>query len=467
VTEAPRVLIVEHDDPIRRTLALAVESLGCTAVAVGSGSDAVDAVGAQVFAVALVESRLPGALSGSETLEALKLQLPSLPVVLLGEPERPADVLAAFHAGAADVLLKPFEVADLRAALARAFAQPSDRDRAALDFHARLELAKTALVSAAFDVAGAHLRAALAQDPLDAEALDLYGVVRELAGDAAAATRAYRAAFACDPRNARARANVERASDQFTYLGLLDDARMDLFRAAAARIAVPLIDPVRDLPLCRLATLLGGSSIGVAVGVLLDPPTEEATAKTIARRRGFVRPTGRGQPSVPCVIDYVFAADRAAGARKLRDDEDCALVLVGEWLPEVVRAALAGDGAADTADTADTADGGVANGAARTIVARVAELDRYDVVRPDVDSALALALGVNLARAANAQLALPRAWVETLPATALPVHALFAHAQLARPGWVHSEGYVSVRADDQTTPAITVGAAAEATIRLV
>jgi CheY-like chemotaxis protein len=439
--EAPRVLIVEHDEAIRQTLVLAVESLGCGVVSVENGPDALEKVAGQVFAVALVESRLPGALSGSETLEALKQQLPSLPVVLLGEPERPADVLAAFHSGAADVLLKPFELGELRAALARALVQKSDQT--GLDFHARLELAKTALAAAAFDVAGVHLRAALGRNPLDAEALNLYGVTRELGGDWESATQAYRAAFACDPGYGLARQNLERTSDQLSYIGLNDEARLDLFQATAARIAVPIIDPVRDLPLTRLAALLGGASVGVAVGVLLDPPTEAST-RTILRRRGFVRPAGRALASIPCMVDYTFAADRVAAARQLQQDEGCELMLVGEWLPESVR---------------DSMLHGVPVG----FVSRVAQLPQYDAVKPDSDDGVALAAAVNLALAGNAQVVLPPALLEVVRVSTLPVHTLFSQLKLQRPHWVPSESYVSVRGGEA---AISVGKAAESTIRL-
>ena len=38
---------------------------------------------------------------------------------------------------------------------------------------------------------------------------------------------------------------------------------------------------------------------------------------------------------MPCVVDYTFAADRVAAAQKLREDEQCELMLVGQWLPRL------------------------------------------------------------------------------------------------------------------------------------
>jgi hypothetical protein len=209
---------------------------------------------------------------------------------------------------------------------------------------------------------------------------------------------------------------------------------------------VPVFDPLRDLPLIRLAEQIGGASIGVAVGVLLEPPTgEEGAARTVARRRGFVRPAGRTLSSVPCMVDYAFANDRVVAARRLREEEKCELLLIGEWLPETVRA-------------------GILDGGAGAVVTRVSELPAYDAVQPEID-ATALAVAINLAQAANAQLVLPPSLVESLRATTVPVHALFAQVKLQRPRWTSSESYVSVSATGEN--AITVGRAAEATLRLV
>jgi hypothetical protein len=283
--------------------------------------------------------------------------------------------------------------------------------------------------------------------------LNLYGVALELGGDISKATQAYRAAFACDQGFGRARRNLERLSDQFAFLGLLDDARLDFFQASALRLAVPLFDPVRDLPLVRLAKVLGGPSCAVAVGVVFDPPTEEeGESKTIARRRGFIRAAGRhDRGSVPCVVDYAFAVDRVAAARALRDEERCKLTVLGVWAPESVRAAFVAD-------------------EEPVLLASAGELPDFEAVQPELTgphAPLALGLAVNAAVGAHALLLLPSAIVEALRATSVPVHAVYAQAKLAAPPGVPSEVYVSVRAGEPPPSTITIGSAETSTLRIV
>jgi hypothetical protein len=298
----------------------------------------------------------------------------------------------------------------------------------------------------------AHLRGALGLNPLDAEVLNLYGVAHELGGDVSSATRAYRAAFACDPDYGRARRNLERVSDQFAYIGLIDDARLDLFTATSVRVAVPIFDPVRDLPLCRTAKLIGGPTSGVALGIVFDPPTEEGgPTRTIARRRGYVRAAGRhDHGSVPCLVHYAFAVDRGEAARALGQEERCELTLIGKWAPEIVRAALKQD--------------------ERLVLASAwPELPGFEAVRPALDGAasIALAVAVNLAITARVAVLLPGSLAEAVRVTSLPAHALFGHAQLSRPFWVQSDSYVTVRADRAGTDALNIGATAEAAIQIL
>ena len=440
---APRALLVEHDEGLRRTLTLALETLGFHVDAVASGEAAVDALAGRVVTIAIVDARLPGALSGLEVLEALQLALASLPVILLAEPDRARDLIAAFHAGAADVLLKPFEIAELRACLGRVLAHAQGggaAGEAAVDFHGRVELAKTALGVGALEVADAHLRAALALDPLDAEVLNLYGLCVELGGDLERATRAYRTAFAAHPQYGRARRNLERASDQSAFLGAVTGERHpeppDPLDGVRLRLVLPLLDPPRDLSLLRVAKLIGGSACGVVVGVLLDPPTEEdAAARVVAERPAFVRATGRNDTrTIPAAVRYLFARDALAGARALVAGDPAALVLVGEWAPAPLVVALRQAGCA-------------------VLVARTSEVPASPCVSCDLEGARAaemLALALHLAAATRAQLLLPDALVGEGEVAALAAAALCERARLVPPAWLDGEVHVSAR---RRTPA--------------
>ncbi|HZS37736.1 MAG TPA: response regulator [Polyangia bacterium] len=443
--QAAPALLVEHDAPTRSVVSMALETLGLEPTAVASADEALSAIGDRVFAVAILEARLPGAMSGIELLEALKLQIPSLPVLVLGEGERPADVLAAFHAGAADVLLKPFELVQLRAALARVLARRESD--AAVDFHGRVELAKSSLEAGALDAARAHLRSALGGNPLDAEAMNLYGLALELGGDFGAATQAYRAAFGFDPGYGRARRNLDRVSEQFTWLGLADAGKTDLFAASSLRLALPIFEPARDFALLAIARALSTPTSGVALGYFLDPPSESGGgAHTVARRRAYLRGSrvaGATTDSLPCVLCYAFERERAAAAARLAEAENCELSIVGAWTPPALRRALATETRA-------------------LVTVAGAELPAAAAVAPVLDgdrAALRLALAINLAARTRLPLRLDAAPAIPAQASSAPARLLFEQHKLRRPLWLNGDLYVAVRVGpaEPDAPALTVG----------
>jgi hypothetical protein len=140
------------------------------------------------------------------------------------------------------------------------------------------------------------------------------------------------------------------------------------------------------------------------------------------------------------MVDYTFAADRVAAARKLREDEKCDFTLLGSWIPEGVRDAIPGP----------------------LVIAR--EIPTGDAILPEND-AIAFGIAVNLALATRGQVLVNPALMDALKATTVPVHALFAQTKLQRPRWVQSEVYVSVRAAEG--PAITVGPEENSTLRII
>jgi hypothetical protein len=98
------------------------------------------------------------------------------------------------------------------------------------------------------------------------------------------------------------------------------------------------------------------------------------------------------------------------------------------------------------------------------------ELPLFEAVRPALEGAtasIALAVAVNLGITMRVAVLVPEALAGAVRVTSLPAHVLFGHAQLARPYWVPSDSYVTVRADRAGIEALTVGAAADAAIRIL
>jgi CheY-like chemotaxis protein len=122
-----QVLVVD-DNPAMRLVARAMpEAAGYEVAEAGSGAEARDALRVRRADVALCDLLLPGE-DGLQTIRELRALQPGLKVVALsrvGLSESGVDVLGqARAAGAAETLCKPFDLAAVAAAVARALRAP-------------------------------------------------------------------------------------------------------------------------------------------------------------------------------------------------------------------------------------------------------------------------------------------------------------------------------------------------------
>jgi len=102
---------------MRRALAAAMREAGMTvAAACSSGEEALATSGDRPIGVAIVELELPG-ISGAETIRRLRAARPGLPALVLSVVEHPAEVVAAFAAGATGYLLKGTPIAEIVSAV--------------------------------------------------------------------------------------------------------------------------------------------------------------------------------------------------------------------------------------------------------------------------------------------------------------------------------------------------------------
>ena len=131
----PTILLIEDDGELRRLVASALRRDGYHVVECPNGDAAIDWLGDGVFdgyyerlpALIISDVRLPY-LDGFEILEAMRQALTSVPVILITAFPDDEIYRRAFALGARNVLAKPFEVEDLRAAVWIAL-QPTDRAR--------------------------------------------------------------------------------------------------------------------------------------------------------------------------------------------------------------------------------------------------------------------------------------------------------------------------------------------------
>jgi two-component system, NtrC family, response regulator AlgB len=123
-----RILIVDDELNIRKTLRLAVSSMGNAVEEASDESEAMKRIERTQFELAFVDLRL-GQESGFKLLETIPLLSPRLLVVIMTAFATIDNAVDAMRRGAFDYLPKPFTPAQIRAVVERAERMRSLRDR--------------------------------------------------------------------------------------------------------------------------------------------------------------------------------------------------------------------------------------------------------------------------------------------------------------------------------------------------
>ncbi len=148
-----RVLVVDDDPRLQRTLAIALRAHGHEVVTAGDGRTAVQSVLEDAPDVVILDLGLPD-LDGTEVLRRLRSGS-AVPVIVLSARHESDDKIEALDLGADDYVTKPFGVEELlarvRAALRRGGPQGQHLEPMTTD-HFRLDFAERRATVAGADV---------------------------------------------------------------------------------------------------------------------------------------------------------------------------------------------------------------------------------------------------------------------------------------------------------------------------
>ena len=111
-----RVLIVDDERNIRKTLAVCLQGLGCQVTESGTAAAALEAIARAPFDVAFVDLRL-GREDGMDLLPRLLAERPGLEVIIVTAYATFDTAVEAIKRGAEDYLTKPFDLQQLRQVL--------------------------------------------------------------------------------------------------------------------------------------------------------------------------------------------------------------------------------------------------------------------------------------------------------------------------------------------------------------
>ncbi len=114
-----RILVVEDDSAVRRSVAMCLRDQGHEVVEVLDGAEAIDRLSSEIFDLVLTDSRMPRQ-GGHEVLRFAKMVNESTPVIVMTAYPTVETAVEAMKLGADDYVQKPFELAELEIKVAKA-----------------------------------------------------------------------------------------------------------------------------------------------------------------------------------------------------------------------------------------------------------------------------------------------------------------------------------------------------------
>ncbi len=107
-----KVLVVEDDEMILRTLEFRLKKDGYTISVARNGKEALEKLKHDSFNLVLTDLMLPF-VTGMEVLSHIKSNYPNLPVIVLSGADEEGTIMDAFKLGADDFIAKPFSPGEL------------------------------------------------------------------------------------------------------------------------------------------------------------------------------------------------------------------------------------------------------------------------------------------------------------------------------------------------------------------
>jgi two-component system response regulator AtoC len=114
-----KVLVVDDERKMRRILQMVLERMGLESVPTGSGAEALERFDAERFDLVLTDLKMPG-MDGVELIRQLRARDAEVPIIVLTAHGTVQTAVEAMKLGAADYVLKPFDVDAIELVIRRA-----------------------------------------------------------------------------------------------------------------------------------------------------------------------------------------------------------------------------------------------------------------------------------------------------------------------------------------------------------
>jgi len=149
-------------------------------------------------------------MGGMEVLRRIKEDWPNIRVIIITAHGTIESAVEAMKLGAVDFIQKPFSPDDIRELVKSVLKHETLAEEQKVDYHSLIELTKRHILDRRFGAARETVRKAIALDPAQPEAYNLFGALLETNGNMFEAQKFYLAAMDIDPKYKPAEVNLKR-----------------------------------------------------------------------------------------------------------------------------------------------------------------------------------------------------------------------------------------------------------------
>lgn len=210
-----KILVVDDEKNIRRTVTMALESLDYFVHTAFDGKDAMLQLTGDEYDLIITDLKMPG-MNGMELLKQAIAKYPKIKIVLISAHGTVENAVEAMKLGAVDFLQKPFTPKELRNLVYNVLERETVSQKQESEFSKAFELAKHYASQRQFSHANASIKQAIGHDPSRPEAFNFLGKLQEAVGETQEAIKNYRVAIDLDPTYQPAQDNLDRATRNST-----------------------------------------------------------------------------------------------------------------------------------------------------------------------------------------------------------------------------------------------------------
>lgn len=121
------ILVADDEESVRNLISRVLSKMNYTVITAINGEEVLDKVKSRSFDLLIMDIRMPK-LDGMEAFKTLRIEYPSLPIIMMTAFSTVETTLETMRLGAFDYLTKPFDISEVKTAVEKVFSSRLEND---------------------------------------------------------------------------------------------------------------------------------------------------------------------------------------------------------------------------------------------------------------------------------------------------------------------------------------------------